>query len=173
MNSLVELAYISCKNLAEAEHIRHYVQESCKYLAFETISYFQDQAFSSKLLPRFRHFLQDLTRSVIFFQITPKIQAFSSKLLPRSDIFFQLTSKIQSFLAGSYKIRHFLPRSSKIPARIMHCLRRPCKWNLTGSCRKCMEVRLGLWRFSEETRPLATEWGFVGRAALEETQGLL
>ena len=66
-------------------------------------SYFQDQAFSFKLLPR----------SGIFFQV-----------LPRSDIFFQVTSKIHTFLARSCKTRHFLPRSSKIPARIMHCLPR-------------------------------------------------
>ena len=34
--SPVELPYISCKNLAEVEHIRHYLQESCKYLTFNT-----------------------------------------------------------------------------------------------------------------------------------------
>ena len=55
-------------------------------------SFFQDQAFSSKLLARFTDFLQDLARSDI-----------------------------------SCKIRHFLARSSQMPARIMHCLRRSWK----------------------------------------------
>ena len=32
----VELPYISCKNLAEVVHIRHYLQESCKNLTFQT-----------------------------------------------------------------------------------------------------------------------------------------
>ena len=36
MTALVELPYISFKNLAEVEHIRHYLQESCKYLTFQT-----------------------------------------------------------------------------------------------------------------------------------------
>ena len=34
--TLVELQYISCKNLAEVVHIRHYLRESCKNLRFET-----------------------------------------------------------------------------------------------------------------------------------------
>ena len=88
-----------------------------------------------------------------FFKFTFKIQAFSSKLLsrfrqfrpcyfqdqvPRSSIFFEVTSKIRYFLASSCKTRHCLARSSKRPARIMHCLPRSWKWNLTDSCRKCM-----------------------------------
>ena len=52
-------------------------------------SYFQDRAFSSKLLPN---------------------KAFSSKLLPISGLFFQVTSKIHTFLARSCNTRHFLPR---------------------------------------------------------------
>ena len=34
--SPVELLYISCKNLAELVHIRHYLQKSCNYLKFQT-----------------------------------------------------------------------------------------------------------------------------------------
>ena len=85
-------------------------------------SYFQDQAFSSKLLPR----------SGIFFQVTSKIRYFLAR-----------SCKTRHFLARSCKTRHYLPRSSKIPARIMHCLPRSWKWNLTDSCKKCMGVRLG------------------------------
>ena len=43
----------------------------------------------------------------------------------------------------SCKILQDQTLSSKIPARIMHCLPRSWKWNLTHSCRKCIEVRLG------------------------------
>ena len=88
---------------------------------------FKIQAFSSKLLPR----------SGIFFQVTSKIRhflpsyfqdrAFSSKLLPGSGIFFHITSKIHTIVARSCKTKSFLPRSSKIPARIMHCLSRSWK----------------------------------------------
>ena len=97
---------------------------------------FKIQAFSSKLLSRFRYFLpsyfQDqafssklLTRSGIFFQVTYKIrhflpryfqdQTFSSKLLPRSDIFFHVTSKIRHFLPSYFQDQaissKLLPRS--------------------------------------------------------------
>ena len=98
-------------------------KQSCKKLSF------------GKFQTLFSIYFQD---SSIFFQVTPlKVQAFSSKLLPRSGIFFQVTSKIRYFLARSCKTRHFLarscktrhylPRSSKIPARIMHCLPRSWK----------------------------------------------
>ena len=50
----------------------------------------QDQTFSSKLLPRFRHIFQDLARSDIFFQDTCKNNALSSKVFEmKSDRFLQ------------------------------------------------------------------------------------
>ena len=54
---------------------------------------FKIQAFSSMLLSRFRHSLPS------YFQD----QAFSSKILPKSDIFFQVTSKIRHFLPGYFQ----------------------------------------------------------------------
>ena len=81
---------------------------------------FKIQAFSSKLLlSRFRHFLPSYSSqgSGIFFQVTSKIrhflpryfqnQAFSSKILPRSDIFFQVTSKIRHFLPSYFQDQIF------------------------------------------------------------------
>ena len=35
-STLVEPSYISCKNLAEVEHIRYYLQKPCKYLTIQT-----------------------------------------------------------------------------------------------------------------------------------------
>ena len=58
---------------------------------------FKIQAFSSKLLSRFRHFLPR------YFQD----QTFSSKLLPRSGIFFQVTSKIRHFLPSYFQDQIF------------------------------------------------------------------
>ena len=58
---------------------------------------FKIQAFSSKLLSRFRHFLPR------YFQD----QAFSSKLLPRWGIFFQVTSKIRHFLPSYFQDQIF------------------------------------------------------------------
>ena len=58
---------------------------------------FKIQAFSSKLLPRFRHSLPS------YFQY----QAFSSKILARSDIFFQVTSKIRQFLPSYFQDQIF------------------------------------------------------------------
>ena len=58
---------------------------------------FKIQAFSSKLLSKFRHFLPR------YFQD----QAFSSKLLPRSGIFFQVTSKIRHFLPSYFQDQIF------------------------------------------------------------------
>ena len=57
---------------------------------------FKIQAFSSKLLSRFRQFLPS------YFQD----QAFSSKLLPRSGIFFQVISKIRHFLPNYFQDSH-------------------------------------------------------------------
>ena len=45
--------------------------------------------------------------SSIFFQVTLKLQAFSSKLLPRSGIFFQDTSKIRHFLPSYFQVQIF------------------------------------------------------------------
>ena len=75
--------------------------------------FLQIHTFSSKVLLGFRHFLPSYFHDL----------AFSSKLLPRSGIFFQHLPKFRHFLqdlARSCKIRHFVPRSSKIPARIMY-----------------------------------------------------
>ena len=82
-------------------------------------SYFQDQTFSSKFLPR----------SGIFFQVTSKIrhflpsffqdQAFSSKFLPRSGIFFQVTSKIRHCLPSYFQDQAF---SSKLLPRFTNFL---------------------------------------------------
>ena len=105
--------------------------------------YFEIRAFSPKLLSRIRHFRPRCFQDQAFsFKLLPR-SGISFQVLPRSDIFIQVTSKIHTFLARSCKTRHFPPRSSKIPARIFHSLPRFWKWNLTDSCRKCMEVRLG------------------------------
>ena len=66
-----------------------------------------------------------------FFPNDSQDQVFSSKLLSKSGIFCYLKDS-----RNSWKFRHFLPRSSKKPARIMHCLPRSCRWNSTVSCRK-------------------------------------
>ena len=53
--------------------------------------------------------------SSIFFQVTLKVQAFSSKLLSRSGILFQDTSKIRHFLPSYFQDQaissKLLPRS--------------------------------------------------------------
>ena len=61
----VELPYISCKNLAEVVHFRHYLQESCKNLGFQTNL---SDSCRSDISCRFRHFLQDSCRSRHFLQ---------------------------------------------------------------------------------------------------------
>ena len=48
--------YVSCKNLAEVERIRHYLQESCKFLTFQTNL---SDSVRSDIFGRFRRFLQD------------------------------------------------------------------------------------------------------------------
>ena len=61
----VELPYISCKNLAEVVHFRHYLQESCKNLGFQTNL---SDSCRSDISCRFRPFLQDSCRSRHFLQ---------------------------------------------------------------------------------------------------------
>ena len=56
MDVLVELPHISCKNLAEEEHIRHYLQESYKYLTLQANLFDSDRSDISRKL---RRFLQD------------------------------------------------------------------------------------------------------------------
>ena len=127
---IVELPYISCKNPAEVEHIRHYLQESSKYLTFQTN---QSNSVRSDISCRIKRFLKDLWTDLAIqdleigrnsrrkcLECTENIE-----ILQRSVIFFQ----DQAF-------------SSEIPA-IMHCFLRFWRWNLTDSCRKCMKVRLG------------------------------
>ena len=65
MKFRVELPYISCKNLAEVVHIRHYLQESCKNLGFQTNL---SDSCRSDISCRFRRFLQDSCRSRHFLQ---------------------------------------------------------------------------------------------------------
>ena len=94
----VELPYISCKNLAEVVHIRHYLQESCKYLTFQTNLSDSGRSDISSRCRRFlldscrsRHFWQDswtdavnifqFETFILFIRFTFKIHAFSSKLL--------------------------------------------------------------------------------------------
>ena len=47
-----------------------------------------------------------LEKFKFFFQVTSKIQAVSSKLLPRSGIFLQATSKIKHFLPSYFQDSH-------------------------------------------------------------------
>ena len=63
--SPVELPYISCKNLAEVVHFRHYLQESCKNLGFQTNL---SDSCRSDISCRLRRFLQDSCRSRHFLQ---------------------------------------------------------------------------------------------------------
>ena len=58
--SPVELPYISCKNLAEVVHIKHYLQKSCKNHRFQ--SNLSDSGISD-ISCRVRRFLQDSCRS--------------------------------------------------------------------------------------------------------------
>ena len=53
----IELPYISCKNLALVIYIRHYLQESCKYLTFQTkpVRF----SFTEDIFYKFIHFLHD------------------------------------------------------------------------------------------------------------------
>ena len=63
--TLVELPYISCKNLTEVVHIRHYLQVSCKNLRFQTKL---SDSGRSDISWRVRRFLQDSCRSRHFLQ---------------------------------------------------------------------------------------------------------
>ena len=65
MHTPVELPYISCKNLGEVVHIRHYLQESCKNLGFQTNL---SDSCRSDISCRFRRSLQDSCRSRLFLQ---------------------------------------------------------------------------------------------------------
>ena len=68
---------------------------------------FKIQAFSSKLLSRFRHFFQDTSKFRHFLPRYVQDQTFSSKLLPRSGIFFQVTSKIRYFFPSYFQDQIF------------------------------------------------------------------
>ena len=65
VSAAVELPYISCKNLAEVVRFRHYLQESCKNLGFQTNL---SDSCRSDISCRFRPFLQDSCRSRHFLQ---------------------------------------------------------------------------------------------------------
>ena len=131
--------YISdtiCKNLARILVFR----QTCQILADQT--FLADSDISCKILAGqdisgnfqtpFPIYFQD---SSIFFQVTLKVQAFSSKILPRSDIFFQVTSKIRHFLPSYFQDQAFssklLPRSDIFlqdlarPDIFLHDLARP------------------------------------------------
>ena len=90
------------------------------YICFaDAVKNFHLEIFRLNLLSRFKHFLPSYSSqgSGIFFQVTSKIrhflpryfqnQAFSSKILPRSDIFFQVTSKIRHFLPSYFQDQIF------------------------------------------------------------------
>ena len=140
----VELPYISCKNLAEVVHIRHYLQESCKNLGFQTNL---SDSCRSDISCRFRRFLQDSCRSRHFLQdswtdlaevvhIRHYLQescknlGFQTNLSDscRSDI----SCRFRRFLQDSCRSRHFLQDSWTDLAR--QCLKLE-----RYSARKCLE----------------------------------
>ena len=65
IGSIVELPYISCKNLANVVHSRRYLQESCKNLTFQTNL---SDSGTSDISCKFRRFWQDSCRSRRFLQ---------------------------------------------------------------------------------------------------------
>ena len=85
------------------------------------------------------HFIQNLSgscRSYISCIFNRSLHSFFSRVIPRFRHFPPICFQDSDILARFCKIGHFLPRSSKIPARILLCLSRSLKWNLTYSCRK-------------------------------------
>ena len=113
----------------------------------------QDQAFSSKILQD-QAFSSKILQDQAFSAKILQDQAFSSKIFQDSDISCNLlqdqpfssfrdqafSSKIFQDSDISFKLLQDQTISSKIPARIIQCLARSWKRNLTDCCSKCMEV---------------------------------